>query len=439
VELRRTLLLLLVLATLGLAAYLVRREWARRAAVSEAVVVLESIEARPPSPAFRLPHDTTVFAEAAARAWAFVESHYEPATGLVRTVPDYPVATIWDIGSVLAAFFSARELGMIDRADYDARMGRLLGTLERLQLFEEAAFNKTYGTPSGRILERNDSPSVRGFGWSVTDLGRLLVWLRIIAERDPAHRPEAERIVGRLDMSRLVRDGYLWGEELDRRGRIRSFAEGFIGYEQYAAQGFALWDRPAERALSLTANSEPLRLWGEVVLVDRRPRSCLTSEPFVLAGLEYGWSPAMTRLALAVLGVQEARHRRTGRITIASEDASTVPPHHFYYYCIHGDGGPFSVAAQGGNPVGQGPATVSAKATFAWYALAPGAYTARALQAVVGGWPEDGRLIAGLDESTGTAVGPPNINTAAVILEAALYLRRGRPILDLPVPAAGSR
>jgi len=49
------------------------------------------------------------------------------------------------------------------------------------------------------------------------------------------------------------------------------------------------------------------------------------------------------------------------------------------------------------------------------------------------------RLEVGSSYPTGAAVGPPNINTAAIILEAALYLRRGRPILDLPVPDAGGR
>jgi hypothetical protein len=165
------------------------------------------------------------------------------------------------------------------------------------------------------------------------------------------------------------------------------------------------------------------------VLIDRRDRGCLTSEPFVLSGLELGWSPAMRLQAASLLRVQEARWQRTGQITIASEDASLIPPHHFYYYCVHADGAPFRVFAMGHVQTPDGPRTVSAKAAFAWYALLPAPYTARAVDHVMEAWLTPSTLIVGVDETTGRAVGPPNINTAAVILEAAAYLARGRPLM----------
>jgi hypothetical protein len=437
VELRRTLLVLLAIALAGWVVYQWLQRRAERTVATAAEAALGAMPAAVSEPPARLAAEEEVFASAAARAWSYVESHYQPQTGMTRTVPEYAVATTWDIASMLAAYYGARELGLIDEADWDRRAGRLLETLAGLPLFEGAAFNKTYGTDSGRILERNDSPSVGGFGWSTTDLGRLLIWLRIVAAHDPDHAAAAERVARRIDLERIVRDGYLWSEERDRRGRLRSFPEGFIGYEQYAASGFALWGAVAERARSLTANTRGLTLWDDVVLIDRRPRSCLTSEPFILAGLEFGWSADMARLALAVLDAQESRHRRTGRITIASEDASTTPPWHFYYHCIYGDAGPFSLAVQGGQPLREGPLTVSAKAAFAWYVLTPTAYTARALETVSAAWGADSLLIAGLDEETGETVGPPNINTAAVILEAALYRQRGRPFLDLAGSGGG--
>ena len=384
------------------------------------------------APAWRHPDEDELFHVAAERAWAYVEAGYEPRTGLIRTVREYPVATVWDMGSGLAALVSAHELGFLERPVFEERLGRALMTLQRLELFDGAAFNKTYATGSGRMLGRDDAPSTRGYGWSAIDLGRLLVWLRIVAEREPRFAADARRVVDRLDMDRLVRDGLLWGEDLDSRGRPRTYPEGTLGYEQYAARGFALWGHPAAKALSVTANAEPLELWGETLLVDRRPRDCLTSEPFVLTGLELGWSPGMRLLAEAVLGVQEARFERTGQVTIASEDASLVPPHHFYYYCVYAEGSPFRVFAAGHTDTPDGPRIVSTKAAWGWYALLPRPYTGRALDHVMAAWAADTTtLLTGVDEATGLPVGPPNVNTAAILLEAAAFRARGRPLLGL--------
>jgi hypothetical protein len=392
--------------------------------------ILAELPADTAVPAVRHPLEGEYFDTAVARAWRYVDDGWEPGTGFVRTVTDYPVATVWDIGSGLAALFSAHELGLLPSAEYDRRIETLLTTLRTIPLFDGAAFNKTYGTPSGRMLGRDDSPSPRGFGWSALDLGRLLIWLRIIADHEPRYAADAAEIVDRMDMDRLLEDGLLRGEDLDSRGRTRRYPEGTLAYEQYAARGFALWGKDADLALSFTAHSEPLRLWDATVLIDRRPRSCLTSDPLVLLGLELGWSDAARRLALGVLAAQEARYQRTGQVTIASEDASAVPPHHFYYYCLHGDGLPFRIMTAGHLPLPDGPRTVSAKAALAWYALVPNEYTALALDHVVSAWGEQPDIIAGVEEESGLAVGPPNVNTAAVILESAAYLRRGRPLIE---------
>jgi hypothetical protein len=90
------------------------------------------------------------------------------------------------------------------------------------------------------MVDRRQRVSATGFGWSVTDIGRLLVWLKIVAERDPEFAGDAAAAVRRLDFTRLVRDGYMWGEETAPDGTRRQYQEGQVGYEQYAAQGFAL-------------------------------------------------------------------------------------------------------------------------------------------------------------------------------------------------------
>lgn len=387
----------------------------------------------PAAVAFTRPGEDALFRDAASTAWRYVESQYQPATGLVNSVIGYGYATIWDVGSTLAAYHSAHELGLIGREDFDRRMGAALRTLGSLRLFDGAAFNKNYqvarGLPAGRN-DREPVPSSEGYGWSATDLGRLLVWLRIVAEAHPQHAGAARAVAERLDFDRLVKDGYLWGAMRSRNGGIWSYQEGRIGYEQYAAAGFALWERYADRALQLPLHAQRIEVEGIPLFTDARGDAFLTSEPFFLLGIELGWwRPLWEEVALQVLAAQKSRFDRTGQLTMVSEDAVPVAPDYFYYYTLEHGGTEFAVATLTGGATARGPRWLSAKAAFAWYVLFPGPYTWRTLGAVAPaarGGPGWG---SGVYEGSGRPTGAQNINTAAVVLEAALYHRRRAPLL----------
>ena len=75
-----------------------------------------------------------------------------------------------------------------------------------------------------------------------------------------------------------------------------------------------------------------------------------------------------------------------------------------------------------------GPRWVSTKAAFAWHALLPDDYTRQVLDTVRTKARVGGVWGAGVFDS-GRPTGNPNINTAAVILEAALYRKVDRPLL----------
>lgn len=381
-------------------------------------------------PAFEMPGEDSIFRAAAEIAWHYVDTQYQPGTGLVNSVIAYPYATIWDMASTLAAYYSANRLGLLDDAEYDRRMGRALATLGELPLFAGGAFNKNYQIARGVPAGRTDREFNQGYGWSATDVGRLLVWLRIVAAGDSTHAAAAQTVVDRLAFDRLVREGYLWGEDLDRAGRRRAYPEGGIGYEQYAAAGFALWDQFADRALSIRENSEEIEVLGVPLLDDDRPGAHLTSEPFLLIGMEVGWwSPHWKQTADQVLAAQEARFDRTGQVTIVSEDAIPVAPYFFYYYTVHGRGEDFAILTLTAPRPLPGPRWISAKAAFGWYALKPGPYTWRGVQAVLPAADTRVGWHSGIYEQSGRPTGGQNINTSAVILEAALYHRLRQPIL----------
>jgi hypothetical protein len=372
--------------------------------------------------------DRQLLDNAARTAWAYVTRHYVPATGLVDATSGYAFTTVWDVASGIAALYCGHALKFLDEREYHRRMRRVLSTLRTMGIVDGAAFNKVYSTRTAAMVGRDQAPSGRGYGWSATDIGRLLVWLKIVAHTQPVYANDAAAIVKRLDFARLVAGGYMWGEDFDGAGRPHRYQEGQIGYEQYAASGFAAWGAQVDRARRLEENGLPVTIMGHTIYADARGRDRLTSDPVIVLGLELGWDASMEQLARNLLGVQETRYRKTGRVTMVAEDSIARPPDFFYYYSAYTHRKAFGVDVQRRGAFVDEPRWVSAKAAFAWHALLPRQYTRLAMAAVQPARTPNG-WASGVFEGTATSTGTLNINTSAVILTAALYERRGQPII----------
>jgi hypothetical protein len=225
-----------------------------------------------------------------------------------------------------------------------------------------------------------------------------------------------------------VAKGYMRGASTRASGKIFEYQEGRVGYEQYAARGFEAWGFNVERALDLKRNSVPLPVMGSTLLADVRGNDRLTGEPLALIGLETGFTPDERALAEQLLGAMEERHRRSGRLTMLGEDAIGRPPYYFYYYCAYANGKQFAVDVQDARAFVDSPRWLSAKGAFAWRVLFPTPYTAQVLAAV---WPArtPAGWGSGIYESEGRSTGTVNVNTQAVILEAALFRKRGAPLM----------
>jgi hypothetical protein len=256
----------------------------------------------------------------------------------------------------------------------------------------------------------------------------MLVWLHIVAENDADFASQARRIAGRIRFSETTDKGYMYGGLWGTRGKLWKFQEGRIGYEQYSAQGYAWWNANVENALNLHKNSRPVEVLGVPLLADTRGLDRLNSEPFILAGIEFGWTPEMRDLALNVLKVQEARFNKTGLLTMVSEDALNVKPHYFYYYCVYCNGKSFVIDVAEPGKFLDSPRWVSTKATFGWHVLVGNEYTKAVLQEIAKA-KQDNAWSSGIFEKTNEPTGAYDINTTAVVLEAALYRKLGRPLL----------
>ncbi|MGH7603288.1 MAG: DUF3131 domain-containing protein [Gemmatimonadaceae bacterium] len=399
------------------------------AASSQAAVTAYGTQG-PVTPYVASPAERELYLSAARTSWNFVNRITEPSTGLARAHATYSYVTLWDITGVIASNYIAHELGFINNATYDSHIRRILSTLSTIDLFDRSAFNRIYDAKTGRMVDNAEKLSTVGAGWSSVDLGRLLVWLRILAVKQPQYAGLATQIVRRLDMGKVLNDGYLQGVDLDpKSGKRTSFLETEIGYQQYALTGFALWGaRVNQSGLDVRDNVSEVKVYGVPVLSGSRGNDRVMSEPFIMLGLETGFrSRELARQASQVLAAQAARYQQTHFVTAVTEDAMPDPPDYFYYYSVYHRGKPFIVENLD-DKVFQHPRWISSKAAFGWNAILPNAYTQLVLRTVQpagtsAGWG------AGVYEGTLKPVGVPSLNTAAIILESTLYQTRGRPIL----------
>jgi hypothetical protein len=261
-----------------------------------------------------------------------------------------------------------------------------------------------------------------------------LIWLRVLSVTQPQYASQATAIVNRLNMSRLISGGTLQGVDIAANGARSTYAETGLGYEQYAAGGFALWSQRASNSLNPTAQAQATNVLGVTVWTDKRGSARLTSEPYIMMGMETGfWASALRDQAKALLAAQQARYDQTGTITMATEDAMPDPPYYFYYYSVYHNGNTFVVEGPGYGTIVQNPRWVSSKAAFVWHALFPSAYTLKAFNAVqAAAIPGDG-WGAGVYEGTLRPTGYASLNTAGMILEAALYNKLGQSFLNQPI------
>ena len=377
------------------------------------------------------PEERQLYLDAARTSWNFVNRITEPSTGLARAHANYSYVTLWDIAGVIAANYTAHELAFINDATYDSHIQRILATLSTIDLFDNAAFNRIYDAKTGRMVDNASKISNLGAGWSSVDIGRLLIWLRILSVKQPKYAPLATQIVRRLNMSKLLNDGYLQGMDVDpKTGKRQTFTEDEIGYQQYALSGFAMWGARVNSAgLDVRSNVAVVNVLGVRLLVTSPGNDRVMSEPLIILGMETGFrSPQLGRQATQVLAAQTARYQRTGIVTAVTEDALPDPPYYFYYYSVYHRGKSFVVEGPGDNKYVERPRWVSSKAAFGWNAVLPNAYTQLVLRTVrpagtPNGWG------SGVYEDTLQPTGVPSLNTAALIMESALYKTRGRPIL----------
>ncbi len=379
----------------------------------------------------------------ARNAWQYFESNRLP-TGLVSSADRFPATTMWDVASQLGGMTAARELELLAPAQFDRWMTQVLKSLAKLPLYKGELPNKAYNAATLQPVNYGQLYQSSEIGFSALDLGRLSLWLDLIAARYPHHAADCRAVTARWHTQRLVRNGDLMGTD-NRHDREQWNQEGRLGYEQYAAYGLKKIGVVADRALDAHLHHQDIAVMGVPIPADIRTsyHYYVTSEPYILDGIETGFKSLPVEFAQRVLSAQQRRYRSTGKFTAWSEDNLDRLPW-FVYSCVLFDGTPWqtiSIAHQN-NPgfIGDGKKKISydspdlrvssTKTAIGWHVLFRSPYTEAISNGL--GWiadPERG-VFGGVYEETQLPNRALTLNTNGLILESLLYGRLGSSLED---------
>ncbi|MBE3470884.1 DUF3131 domain-containing protein [Enterobacter cloacae complex sp. P15RS] len=372
-------------------------------------------------------------------AWRYFDNNTQPQTGLVNGSDKQPRVTLWQMGDTLIALLAARELDLIQADEFDARLTRLLGTLNRLTLTETRTPGRLYSSRTASPIDFTGKPAPRG--WSAKDMARLMLALRLAAERAPEYREYLDKIILRWNFCPVLdKDGELWSASV-QNGQPVVRDELRLGESEYAASAFRLWGFSSDKAFS--PPSQNIILYQRSLAVDARdPRttwqpSLLSTLPAMLPGLEFGWQPpgvtsdihkTLRARAEAVWLSQKTRWERERALTARADFYLSQAPWHVED-TIWGNGYAWNTLGDDGKSYPR-LAQVSTKAVFVLWALWETDYT-DALMAVTRhlnnpkqGWFE-GRV-----EATGDINPTLTLSTNAMVLEALLYKHNAGPLFE---------
>ncbi len=374
-------------------------------------------------------------------AWKYFENNYQPETGLVNAVDGYPSTTLWDTASYLGGLVAAFELCIVDKEEFDRRIRTITKTFNSWKLFQGEMPNKAYNTKTGEKVDYRNKPGEIGF--SALDIGRLLIWLRIIRGRYPHHANGIDNALLRWNWCNIVDPcGSMYGAVL-KNDKPLYLQEGRLGYEEYAAKGFNVWGFDTDLA-SLPDPYETISIYGVDVPYDTRdPRvfgahNYVVAESYVLDGIEMNWdlpddrksddmrhtNPWIAEFAQRIYKVQEQRYNVDGVLTARTEHQLDGKPY-FVYDTIYTDGYPWNTITEKGDYVPE-KAAIAVKGAIGLWALFDTPYTDLLFDAICGLYNPEKGFYEGRYEKSGGLIKAYTSNNNGILLETLLYKVQGK-------------
>jgi len=345
------------------------------------------------------------------------------ASAAAGKIEGYGVADMADIGSMILAYCSAYELGLVDQGRFESLAQTAVEFLGQ-SCFD---YRGALLPPAERSID--GSPAERQ-GFDAIDAGRLLIALKRLDECTSQSLPAAA-LVRKWKLEATLSEGEM--HDVGPTGEAASVHQSPRAL--YAARGYALWGFDLKPVFDIP---EPADMDGALsFLSELARRGPISSEPWTAEHVEL--SPSKyTEIVEDILSIaQIRRHRESGYFTGVADVAIDQAP----WFLSQGyepgpDGGAWRVAASTGEAKYESASfaaamrTVSAKAAFLWLAARPGDYSMKLYRFVREKCRTDSLgFVSGIYEKTSLASRLSDANTNALILEAANYVLRGRKSL----------
>lgn len=367
----------------------------------------------------------------AKKAWSYFETNLNPETGLVNSVDQFQSVTLWDQSAAMAALVGAKELGLVSEQAFKETMGKMLSTLAKLELYNGELPNKVYNSQTLIPVNYGQLDQREEIGWSAIDLGRIALWLKIIAAKYPEFESQTQEVWKAWDVKRLTKDGQMFGTSI-KKGQEQYHQEGRLGYEDYAAYGLKLWGLNVDKALDYDNKSAFVDLYGHSIPFDVRDRenseanNYVLSEPFFLDGIETGFKALPKAYADRMLAAQEARYKATKQLTALTEDNLDRDPY-FVYNTLYVNGKPWATISDTGKNYNH-LRFVSTKAAIGWHMLYNTDYTKKLFAFVQKKVSAKKGWYSGFYETLGEPNAVLTANNNGIILECLLFKKVGKPL-----------
>ena len=355
------------------------------------------------------------------KAQRYIDKNWNEETGMIDSVQGYTHATMWDVASGIGALLALEALGVSDPHIIDIRLAKLLNTLYELPLYDDKLPNRQYNTVTGKPSGNFSQTPSNGNGWSALDLGRLYIWLTIVAQRKPHLAMDVDNIKFKWQLNAAVHNKTLYGTKLtSKKEYFRQ--EGRLGYLQYAATGYQMMSLDVANAFSCKQLQE-VDIENLSLKIDSRNLPFLTLDPFLLYTIEIGSEASCWNQLNTLFELHNAQYQATQRLTAYAEDSLSKSPW-FLYNNIYYQGQAWHSVSHSGKAITDSQ-TFSNKAAFAMSVIFQDEYSQNLAIQVMTNSARHQEVPTGLyrDGKTNTAY---NINTNSLILVSLWYKMRGR-------------
>ncbi|WP_027720165.1 DUF3131 domain-containing protein [Maridesulfovibrio zosterae] len=359
------------------------------------------------------------YKDAARLAWSYFQRNYQPSTGLYNGLDLYPVTTVWEIGTSLAALNGAHRLEIITDNEFMQRTGLMLQTLSSMDLYQNELPNKLYFANSARMVGEDQKPTSTGIGWEAPDVARLLLWLKKTAILHPQFKSTVDKIFQKMRTERLTKDGSIYSISVYAGKEYPKVETGF-GLPSYAAEVFRLWGLDTWKSRDYRNSLAFKTLYG-IKVPFNKSGPAISSKIFALILMEFGKSGnEQDRLIRSIYEVQAARYKSEGILTSTDSGRIDRSPWFAESAIITADG---AGVWQCVSPYAEKPLNLfwaSTATAFCWDALYNTAYTRTLINKLYPRHEKGKGFQAGIYDTAGINKAL-TLETNGLILEAAMY------------------